>query len=290
MFSGVYTALITPFDKNFNVDFSALEKLLKIQEKSEIQGVVLLGTTAEECVLEKDECEKIIQLARRILKQKLLIVGVSGNCTKKVIVKITNYEKYGIDGYLVGTPYYNKPTQKGLYLHFQQIAKCTKKPIILYNIPSRCGIKIGFDVLEQLSKFENIVAIKEASGDMDYFTKLISRFASRYDILCGNDNMFLPMLACGATGCISVVSNLMPELPEGIYKTYTCDMNTAKNLHNKYLDICNAMFIETNPAPIKYALYKQNLCENVLRSPLVCIDKSNQKIIDRLLKLKFNKK
>lgn len=286
MFSGVYTALITPFDKNFRVDLSALEKLLVLQEKSQVQGVVVLGTTAEECTLDGGECEKIIQTARRVLKEKKLIVGVSGNCTKSVIEKIQSYEKFDIDGYLVGTPYYNKPTQNGLYMHFQQIAKCTKKPIILYNIPSRCGVKIGFDVLEKLSKFDNIVAIKEASGDIDYFTKLISQFADRYNILCGNDNMLLPMLACGATGCVSVISNLMPKLPVDILNFYASDIDMARKLHNRYLDVCNAMFIETNPAPIKYALHKKNLCENILRSPLVSIDKCNQKAIDRLLKLK----
>lgn len=284
MFSGVFTALITPFDKNFNVDYIALEKLLKMQESSNVAGVVLLGTTAEECTLSVDECEKIIQLAKRVLNGKTLVVGVSGNYTKTVISKIKNYDKFDVDGYLIGTPYYNKPTQNGLFLHFQEIAKSTTRPIILYNIPSRCGVKIGFDVLEKLSKYKNIVAIKEASGDIDYVTKLISKFGTKYDILCGNDNMFLPMLACGAKGCISVVSNLMPQLPVDIRKMFSNNICEAQKLHNKYLDLCNAMFIETNPAPIKYALYKNRLCENVLRSPLVCIDKSSQKMIDVLLK------
>ncbi len=284
MFGGVYTALITPFDKNFEVDYISLTKLLCKQEDSNISGVVLLGTTAEECTLHCDECKKIIELAKQILKTKQIIIGVSGNCTKAVIEKIECYNKFDIDGFLLGTPYYNKPTSNGLYKHFQEIAKHTTKPIILYNIPSRCGVKLDFNLLDKLSKIKNIVAIKEASGDISYFTNLIAKFKNRYNILCGNDNMFLPMLSCGATGCISVISNLYPNLPVDIYEKFHQNIDEAQNLHNKYLSLCNAMFIETNPAPIKYALCKKHLCENILRSPLDCIEKESQKTINAILK------
>lgn len=284
MFTGVYTALITPFDKNYEVDYVSLTKLLYEQKHSDVSGVVLLGTTAEECTLNSDECKKIIELAKQILTTKQIIIGVSGNCTKTVIEKMASYEKFNADGYLVGTPYYNKPTQHGLFLHFQEIAKHTTKPIILYNIPSRCGIKLDFDLLEKLSKIKNIVAIKEASGDTTYFSSLIAKFKDRYNILCGNDNMFLPMLSCGATGCVSVISNLFPNILVGIYEKSHHNMADAQNLHNKYLNLCNAMFVETNPAPIKYALSKKHLCENILRRPLISIEKESQKTINAILK------
>lgn len=289
MFNGVFTALITPFDKNFNVDFEALEKLLLLQENSQVSGVVVLGTTAEECTLTNAECEKIVTLASKILKNKKLIVGVSGNNTVGVLEKITRYNRFDFDGYLIGCPYYNKPTQDGLYLHFKQIAQSTTKPIMLYNIPSRCAVEVGFNCLDKLSKIDNIVAIKEASGNIDYFTKLIAKFGNRFDVLCGNDNMFLPMLSCGATGCVSVVSNFAPSIPVDIYKNFSQNIAKSTCLHNKYLPVCNAMFVETNPAPIKYVLSKYRLCNNILRSPLIDISNKSKKVLNNLIKtLHFN--
>ena len=268
MFKGVYTALITPFLKNKQVDYEALYQLLEFQEKSEVNGVVVLGTTAEECTLTSVECFNIIKTAKDVLKSKQVIVGVSGNCTQTVVDKIKEYDKLDVDGYLVGTPYYNKPTNSGLVYHFTKIAKTTTKPIILYNIPSRCGVRLDFITLKKLQKYKNIVAIKEASGDIDYFTKLIALFNNRYNILCGNDNIFMPMLASGAVGCISVVSNILPALPANIYKNYTINPKECIFLHNKFNLFANILFLETNPICIKYVLSKYGFCENILRSPM----------------------
>lgn len=287
MFKGVYTALITPFLKNRKVDYVSLINLLKFQEQSNVSGVVLLGTTAEECTLTHDECLQIIKTAINILKTKQIVVGVSGNCTQNIINKLKDYEQFNLDGYLVGTPYYNKPTPNGLVEHFSQISKTTTKPIILYNIPGRCGIKLDFDTLKKLQKYNNIVAIKEASGDIDYFTKLIATFGHRYDILCGNDNIFLPMLASGAIGCISVVSNVLPSLPVKIYENYEQNLKKCIFLHNKFTYFVNLLFAETNPICIKYLLSKYGFCNNILRSPMSKVTLKTKMQLDNLSKSIF---
>ena len=283
MFKGVFTALITPFLKNKQIDFISLQNLLIRQEQSEVDGVVILGTTAEECTLTNNECLNIIEMATKTLKTKKIIVGVSGNCTQNVVDKIKVYNNYPIDGYLVGTPYYNKPTSKGLVNHFVKIALSTQKPIMLYNIPGRCGVKIDFKALEELKPYKNIVAIKEASGDIDYFTNLIAKFGDRYSILCGNDNIILPMLASGAVGCVSVLSNYLPQLPVKIYKNYALNITNCIFLHNKFNYFVNILFIETNPMCIKYVLYKNGLCRNILRAPLVPIKQSSKNKIDNAI-------
>lgn len=288
MFSGVYTALITPFLKNKQIDWQALKVLLKIQQESGVDGVVLLGTTAEECTLTDQECQEIIKLAQSILISKKIIVGVSGNNTQKVVEKICLYNQFNIYGYLVGTPYYNKPTTKGLVKHFSKVASATTKPIMLYNIPSRCAVSLDFSLLEKLSKFANIIAIKEASGDINYATKLIAKFKNRYNILCGNDNMLLPMLAIGASGCVSVSSNFLPSLPINLSRNYNKDMQKCIFLHNKFNIFDNILFLETNPMCIKYIMSKYGLCNNVLREPLCSIKPSTKRQIDKVLVNLFN--
>ena len=289
MFKGVYTALITPFLENKKVDYASLKKLLWFQEQSSVDGVVLLGTTAEECTLTSLECIKIIKHALNILKTKKIVLGISGNCTQNVIKRVKLYNKFdAISGYLIGTPYYNKPTSNGLVEHFVKISQASQKPIILYNIPGRCGVKLDFDTLAQLQPYKNIVAIKEASGDIDYFTKLIAEFGSRYNILCGNDNIFLPMLSCGAVGCISVVSNILPSVPSNIYKNYKTNLEKCIFLHNKFNLFINNLFIETNPACIKYVLSKYGFCDNILREPLTTIKSASKNKIDCSIKDLFN--
>lgn len=283
--NGILTALITPFLNDGKVDWKSLKNLLLFQENSDVDGVVLLGTTGEECALEENECKKIIQLAIECLHTKKIFVGISGNCTQKVINRLMEYEKFDISGYLIGCPYYNKPTSSGLVQHFSMIAASTQKPIILYNIPSRCGVKITFDVLEKLKYISNIVAIKEASGDINYATKMIEKFSDRYSILSGNDNMLLPMLACGARGCISVVSNILPSVPTQIYRNFQYDLPRATEIHNLTLNFVNSLFIETNPMCIKYIMSKNKMCKNVLRSPLVKVGKTTGQTLTK----EFNK-
>ena len=279
VFKGIYTALVTPFIKNGSIDYNSLIKLLEKQNESSVEGVVLLGTTAEECTLTSQECERILAVACKVLNNKQIIVGVSGNCTAKMIEKIKMYSKYPIQGFLIGSPYYNKPSQNGLYQHFKQISAATTLPIMLYNIPGRCGVSISIEVFEKLQECKNIVAIKEASGNADYFTQLIARVGNRYSILCGNDNILLPMLSCGAQGAVSVLSNVYPQIPCFLYKNYIENLQKCTFLHNKCINFINSLFLETNPMCIKYVLFKQGLCKNYLRSPLCEVTKKTKKQI-----------
>jgi len=281
MFKGIYTALVTPFLKDGSVDYNALIKLLEMQNNSDVNGVVVLGTTAEECTLTNQECERILAVACKVLKAKQIIVGISGNCTAKMIEKIEIYNNYLINGFLIGTPYYNKPTQNGLLNHFKQIAQSTSLPIMLYNIPGRCSISLSFELLENLKDCKNIVAVKEASGNADYFTQLISKFGDRYNILCGNDNILLPMLACGASGSVTVVGNAYPQIPCFLYKNYTKKVQKCTFLHNKCINFINSLFLETNPMGIKYVLNKMGLCKKYLRSPLCEISNKTKYILNK---------
>lgn len=284
MFKGIYTALITPFLKSGSIDYNSLIKLLEKQNESRVSGVVILGTTAEECTLTSQECECVLALACKVLNNKQIIVGVSGNCTAKMIEKINIYSKYPIHGFLIGSPYYNKPSQSGLYKHFKQIALSTNLPIILYNIPGRCGISISLDVFKRLQEFSNIVAIKEASGNADYFTQLIAQLGDRYNILCGNDNILFPMLCCGASGGITVVGNIYPHIACFLYENHNKNLQKCTFLHNKCINFINSLFLETNPMCVKYVLYKHGLCKNYLRSPLCEVEKKTKRQIDCMIK------
>lgn len=281
MFNGVYTALITPMNKNNQIDFETLKMLLIKQEESNVSGVVVLGTTAEECSLEKKECLQIVSLAKKILKTKQLIVGVSGNCTKKVIEKLQCYEKFLVDGYLIGTPYYNKPTQEGLVAHFTKIANSTNKPIILYNIPSRCGISIDFSTLEQLKPIKNIVAIKDACGDVCYASKLINLFQDRFAVLSGNDNLTLPLMSIGAKGVISVAANVIPNQMCEICNVN--DFKQAKKIHHQFLPLLDVLFLQTNPICVKYVMSKIYSINHCTRLPLVAVSLSVKTKIDQVL-------
>lgn len=279
MFKGIYTALITPFTSDGKVDYVALLRLLQFQEDSSVDGIVILGTTAESSSLTKEETENIIQLAR-LMFSKTLIVGVCGNCTSTVIQTVQRYSQFNIDGFLVGSPYYNRPSQMGIYNHYLAIAKSTNLPICLYNVPSRAAVSINVDTVCKLAKIKNIVAIKDASGNCDYFTNLLSKVPSSFSVLCGNDNCLLPMLSVGAKGCISVVSNILPELP---CKIYACceslQFKTAAKVANIYNEFINDLFIESNPVPIKYVMSEMSLCCSNVRFPLTELSKSSKKVL-----------
>lgn len=271
--NGVYTAIITPFKSNGSYDEEGFKELLEKQVDAGVQGVVVLGTTGEEPTLDAEEKKRIIQFARNHIKPPIqLIVGTGSNCTASCIENTRLAEELGADGALVVAPYYNKPTQEGLFLHYKAITEATKLPIIIYNIAGRTGVNIQTSTLKRLVTTPSIVGVKEASGSIPQMMDVIEmRDHERPDfkVLSGDDNLTLPLMAIGGDGIISVVSNLVPEL---IVKLYSLcakrDFEEARQLHYQLLPLFKGAFIETNPIPIKTLMHFSGLPSGPCRLPL----------------------
>lgn len=280
IFQGTATAIITPFEKySQKVDFKALGHLIDFQIKNKIDAITVLGTTGEPTTLTNDEQTQIIKFAmQRINKKAKLIVGAGSNNTAEVINKCKQFEKLGkIDAFLIVTPFYNKCTQKGLIEHFTQIANSAKTPIILYNVPSRTNVNIQPQTVKTLSAHPNIVAIKEASGNLNQIAQIINLCSKNFYIYSGDDALTLPTMALGAKGVISVASNAKPkEVVQLVNYCIKGNFNLAQKLHYNLLPLFNALCCEVNPIPIKYLLYKQNFIKNVLRLPLTPLSKENE--------------
>jgi 4-hydroxy-tetrahydrodipicolinate synthase len=271
MFTGTYTAIVTPF-RNGRVDEAALEKLVKRQIKGGVEGIVPVGTTGESPTLDLDEHIGIIELVVRIAAGRVkVLAGTGSNSTKKCIHLTQCAEKAGADGALLVAPYYNKPSQEGLFQHFRAVAAETRLPIVLYSIPSRCGIEIGVDTVKRLiDARKNIVGIKEAGGNPDRVSQLRAECGPRLEILSGDDSLTLPFMAVGAQGVISVASNVIPKEVANMVRAFASgDLRTAGKLHAKYYPLFKDLFIETNPTPTKATLAMLGLMEEDCRLPLV---------------------
>jgi len=256
MFTGTFTAIVTPF-KNGAIDEAALKRLIQNQIKAGIDGVVPVGTTGESPTVSYEEHIHIVQLAVKFVAGKTkVIAGTGANSTKEAIYLTQAAEKAGADGSLQVAPYYNKPTQEGLFQHFRAIARATKLPIILYSIPARSGVEIGVDTMARLAAdCKNVVAVKEAGGNVDRVSQIRAAVGSRLDILSGDDGLTLAFMAAGAKGVISVASNIIPRQISQMVKAFSSgDARGALKLHEKYYPLFKDLFIETNPVPIKAAL------------------------------------
>ncbi|KXS49670.1 MAG: dihydrodipicolinate synthase [Halanaerobium sp. 4-GBenrich] len=282
MFKGVGTALITPFKDNGEVDYDLFEKLLEYQLENDVDALVVLGTTGESPTVHLEERKKLTKIAVAKADGKVpVIVGTGTNDTVKVIEMNKLAEEQGADGALIVTPYYNKTSQAGLVDHFTHIARQTELPIIAYNVPSRTGVNIEPDTFKKMAEMEdNIVAIKEASGDMSQILNVIEIAGNEKTILSGNDDQALPLMMCGGSGVISVISNLMP----GVMKEITShilaeEYQAAKDLHYKYLKLMRLIFIDVNPIPIKFAMQQIGFSNNNLRRPLVKLSQEHQELI-----------
>jgi 4-hydroxy-tetrahydrodipicolinate synthase len=287
MFKGTGTALITPFKSDQSVDYSALRKLIHQQLEGGVDALVVIGTTGESPVIEFDERTKIISIAVEEVKGRIpIIVGTGTNNTKKVIELNKQAEELKADGVLIVNPYYNKGTQDSLVEHYKYISERTKIPIILYNVPSRTGMNILPETVIRIHKeCKNVVAVKEASGNISQIADLISIKPESLSVLSGNDDQTLPIMALGGDGVISVFSNPYPsemkKITDAMLKN---NLKLAQELNNKYLAMMNALFVETSPAPVKYVMSKLGLCENVLRLPLVKATPKAEKILDEEMK------
>lgn len=285
MFCGVYTALITPFNDDGSVDFNSLSKLLELQCKSGVDGVVACGTTGESATLSKKEHEEIIKFCVKEVNGRIKVIAGTGSNSTDSTISFTKFaEKVKCDAALVVSPYYNKPTQNGLYLHYKLISDSTNIPIIIYNIPGRTSVNIEPNTIKKLfDKCNNIVAIKEASGSLIQMNN-IKLITQNIELLSGDDMLTLPVLSIGGVGVISVLSNIVPIDIISIVKSFkNGNMNDAIDIHYKFLPLIKLIFVETNPIPIKAAASLLGICKNKLRLPMCEISKENKSKINNML-------
>lgn len=286
MFTGTYTALVTPF-KNGAVDEVALNRLIRAQVRGGVDGVVPTGTTGESPALDYDEHINVIAISAKVAAGRIkVLAGTGANSTEEAIYLTQEAERVGADGSLQVAPYYNKPSQEGLFQHFKAIARNTKLPIVLYSIPSRCGIEIGVETVVRLSKAcRNVVGIKEAGGNADRVSQLRQALSPKFAILSGDDALTLPFMAVGAQGVVSVASNLIPRRVSRMVSAFSKGrLSEAQRLHAQYYPLFKDLFLETNPAPTKAALAMLGEIENELRLPLVPIGKESERRLRATLK------
>lgn len=285
-FTGTYTAIVTPF-KNGQIDEPALERLIKSQVKAGVDGIVPVGTTGESATLDYEEHIRVIQLSVKFAHGKIKVVaGTGGNSTKEAIYLTQEAEKAGADASLQVAPYYNKPTQEGLFQHFHAVARSTKLPILLYSIPGRCGIEIAVDTVNRLAHDSvNIVGIKEAGGNPDRVSQLRVVLGHKFTILSGDDALTLPFMAVGAHGVVSVASNVIPREVAHMVRAYRDgNFSLALKLHEKYYPIFKDLFIETNPGPVKGALAMMGMMDDEFRLPLVPVTSASREKLRKTLK------
>jgi 4-hydroxy-tetrahydrodipicolinate synthase len=277
MFTGTYTAIVTPFRHNA-IDEDALERVVKMQIKGGVDGIVPVGTTGESPTVDCAEHIRIIELSVKFAAGKIkVLAGTGANATREAIELTQAAEKAGADGTLQVAPYYNKPTQEGLFQHFKAIAKATKLPVVLYSIPGRCGVEISLDTVKRLATdCKNIVGIKEAGGSCDRVSQLRAMLGAKFEILSGDDSLTLPFMAVGANGVISVASNVIPREVSQMVKLFaTGKAAAAMRLHEKYYPLFKDLFIETNPTPVKAALAMMKIIEEEYRLPIVPMNPKN---------------
>jgi 4-hydroxy-tetrahydrodipicolinate synthase len=285
MFHGTFTALVTPF-RNGSIDVAAFEKLIESQIAAGISGIVAVGTTGESPTLSHEERHELIRLAIATAKKRCLVLaGTGSNATQHAVADTKTAEKLGADGALLVAPYYNKPSQEGLFRHFKTIADATSLPIVLYNIPGRCGVDIAPDTVTRLAKeCRNIVSIKEASGSVERISELRARLPESFTILSGDDSLTLPFMSVGAAGVVSVASNVFPGEVCGLVRAYECgDAKLAFILHRKMFPLFKDLFIEPNPVPVKTALGWRGAMSSEVRLPLCEMSEANQTRLRRTL-------
>jgi 4-hydroxy-tetrahydrodipicolinate synthase len=278
MFRGTFTALVTPF-RDGDVDLAALEKLIEAQVPAGITGIVAVGTTGESPTLTHGEKEELIARAVKVANSRCKVLAGTGSNSTRDSVEMTKFaEKTRADGVLLVAPYYNKPSQEGLFRHFKSIADATSLPIMLYNIPGRCSVDILPDSVVRLAKAcRNIASIKEASGSVERVGELRRRLPDEFTILSGDDSLTLPFMSVGAAGVVSVASNLFPaEVCMLVRACESGDLKAAEKLHRKLLPLFKDLFIEPNPVPVKTALGWRGVMSGEVRLPLCEMSEANQ--------------
>jgi len=271
-FKGLGIALITPFTQDGEVDYTALRRVLDYQLSNGIDFLCVLGTTAETPCLTAEEKENVIRIVHEKVQGRLpILLGMGGNNTASVVNTIKNFDFKGIDGILSVCPYYNKPSQEGLYQHFKTIAEASPVPVVLYNVPGRVGVNMTAETTLRLARdCENIVAIKEASGNFTQIDDIIKNKPADFDVISGDDGITFPLITLGAAGVISVIGNALPkEFSRMVRLALNGDYTNALTIHHKFTELFKLLFVDGNPAGVKAMLNSMGLIENQLRLPLV---------------------
>ncbi len=286
-FTGLYTAIITPFKKDNSFDKENFKKIIDFQINSGVDGIVVLGTTGESPTISTREHDEIIAFAVDYIDSRVIVIaGAGSNCTAEAIHHSQAAEKAGVDGLLQVNPYYNKPTQKGLYHHFKAVADSVNIPIMLYNIEGRTGVNLETETLLKLVKHPNIVAVKEASGNLEQMKEVIEKTPEDFAVLVGDDGLMFEFGKLGGDGLVSVASNLIPlEIKGFVDDCLVGNFDKAKEFNKKYKEFFGACFIETNPQPIKTLMAEAGFCEEIFRLPMVTMEDKNK---EKLMKIYNN--
>jgi 4-hydroxy-tetrahydrodipicolinate synthase len=285
MFRGVFTALVTPFNRDGSIDHEALKALVDVQIEAGIDGLVPMGSTGESATVTHDENIVVVEtVVKQAAGRVPVIAGTGSNATAEAVRMTKMAADVGANATLQVAPYYNKPTQEGLYLHFTTIAEATELPIIVYNIPGRTSINVANETMLRLAAHPKIAGVKEASGSMPQVMGLIGEKPEGFDVLSGDDNHTLPVVALGGTGTVSVSGNFAPRLMVSyVHAALDGEYEKARDLHYRLLPLFQASSIRINPIPIKYAMATTGMIQEIYRLPLCPLDENDRKIIDEAI-------
>lgn len=286
-FTGTGVAIVTPFTNKGEVDFPALTKLVEHLIKGKVEYIVVLGTTGETATLSKQEKKDVISHIIKVNKKRIpLVLGVGGNNTAEIVETLKKDDLSAFSAILSVSPYYNKPSQEGIYQHYKAISKASPLPIILYNVPGRTASNMAWDTTIRLAKdFKNIIAIKEASGNIEQCMKIIKHRPDNFLVISGDDNLTLPLIASGADGVISVVANAYPkDFSDMVRSALKHDLKTAQKLHYKLMEITEQLFADGNPGGVKVVLAQKNITKPTVRLPLV---EPNEGVKTKLKKIAY---
>lgn len=290
IFKGLGIALITPFNASGAVDYVVLKQLVEYQLKNGADFFCILATTGETPTLTDDEKQRIKELVVEVVAGRVpILLGCGGNNTAAIVEELHTRDFSGIDGILSVCPYYNKPSQEGLYQHFKTIANATDMKVVLYNVPGRTGVNMKAETTVRLARdCKNIVAVKEASGNLEQVDEIIKNKPDTFDVISGDDALTFPMIACGAVGVISVIGNALPkEFSRMLRLEQNGEFEPARKIHHMFTDLFNLLFVDGNPAGVKAMLHEMGMIENVLRLPLVPTRLTTMQRISECLKFRL---
>ncbi|MDL4839629.1 4-hydroxy-tetrahydrodipicolinate synthase [Aquibacillus rhizosphaerae] len=289
-FGRILTAMVTPFDQNGNIDYGRTERLINHLLSNGTDALVVAGTTGESPTLSKDEKLSLLKFVVRTVKGRVpVIAGTGSNNTRESIELTKQAETIGVDGVMLVTPYYNKPSQEGMYQHFKTIANATTLPVMLYNIPGRSVVGMSIDTIVRLSQIDNITSIKEASGDLDAMTTIIRETDASFKLYSGDDSLTLPILSIGGTGVVSVSSHIIGnDMQQMVSSFLTGDFQTAASIHQHTLPTIKALFMAPNPTAVKEALTLMGVDVGSVRLPLVPLNKEEKIVLEQTLHFLLN--
>lgn len=286
-FKGLGIALVTPFKSDGSIDYDALLRLLEYQIKNGADFLCIMGTTAETPCLSNEEKQTLKRLlVERVAGRVPILMGCGGNNTAAIVQELKTGDWRGIDGVLSVCPYYNKPSQEGLYQHFRAVAQASPVPVVLYNVPGRTGVNMNAETTLRLARdFDNVVAIKEASGNITQMDDIIKNKPPHFDVISGDDGITFPLITLGAVGVISVIGNALPaEFSRMVRLTLRGDYDSARKIHHKFAELFKLLFVDGNPAGVKAMLHAMGMIENQLRLPLVPTRLTTMEKISAILK------